>query len=218
MNFLSHFYFELPNTNPYFVAGLAIPDLTTRFSKRYNQIVKRAEIPAANDLAELHQGILAHYAADKKFHNSPVFLNQVSALIQEFLKQGLDRGKWRLSVLSHLAVEMMLDRQIYYHQKEICAQYYWVLERADIERIQHYFDHMGMALEKQDFIPKFQLYKEKRFLEQFDDLECILWGLNRLYSFITKIYFTDLENKQFLAALSNIDEEMRYRWQDFLKV
>ncbi|MBK7149381.1 MAG: hypothetical protein IPH78_11315 [Bacteroidetes bacterium] len=218
MNFLSHFYFELPNTNPYFVAGLAVPDLTIHFSKRYNQIIKGADIPAANDLAEIHRGILAHYAADKKFHNSPLFLNQVSVLIQECLKQGLDRRRWRLSVLSHLAVEMMLDRQIYHHQKEICSQYYSVLQLADMERIEYYFDHMGIALEKQDFIPKFQLYIEKRFLERFDDLESIVWGLGKIYSFVTKTLFTDLENKQLLAALSNIDEEMRYRWQDFLKV
>ncbi len=168
--------------------------------------------------AEIHKGILAHYAADKQFHNSERFLQQVSKLTQEFMQQGLDRSRLRLSVIAHVAVELMLDRQIYFHLPDICNRYYSVVELADEEVLGSYFDRMGLAVEKQDFISKFQFYKEKRFLERFNELENIVFGLGRIYSLVTKASFTPTENKQLLAALSNIDEDMRYRWQDFLNV
>ncbi len=168
--------------------------------------------------AEIHKGILAHYAADKQFHNSQCFLQQVSKLTQEFMQQGLDRSRLRLSVIAHVAVELMLDRQIYFHLPDICNRYYSVVELADEEVLGSYFDRMGLAVEKQDFISKFQFYKEKRFLERFNELENIVFGLGRIYSLVTKASFTPTENKQLLAALSNIDEDMRYRWQDFLNV
>jgi hypothetical protein len=218
LNFLSHFYFERPNTHPYFVTGLAIPDLTSHFAKQYNLRIKDAVIPQKPELAEIHKGILAHYAADKQFHNAERFLQQVHKLTQEFMQQGLDRGRLRLSVMAHVAVELMLDRQIYFHLPDICNRYYSVVELADEEVLGSYFDRMGLAVEKQDFISKFQFYKEKRFLERFNELENIVFGLGRIYSLVTKTSFTPTENKQLLAALSNIDEDMRYRWQDFLNV
>mgnify|MGYP003350157359 CR=1 FL=1 len=111
MHFLSHYYTELPNNNPLFVVALGIPDLTHGFTKIYNAKLKHAELSGLSHLEIIHEGIHHHFEGDKKFHSSPLFEEQVQQCLESFLKAGLTRGELRLSVIAHLVVEMLIDRQ-----------------------------------------------------------------------------------------------------------
>lgn len=51
----------------------------------------------------------------------------------------------------------------------------------------------------------------------FDDLESIVFGLNRVYGMVTKTEFSVKEKRQFVAALHNMDIVLRYSWQQILK-
>src|SRR5579862_5683758 len=112
MHFLSHYYTEKPRNHPLFVTALLIPDLASNFSKAYNSVIKNSVLPPEGNQREIHEGIAAHYRADKQFHASEPFLEQVEAMKQSFLKEGLSQKTLRLSVIAHVAVEMMIDRQI----------------------------------------------------------------------------------------------------------
>ena len=112
MHFLSHYYYELPAKDPLFVAGLGIPDLTPGFSRAYNSIIRNSVLNNGYDVQQVQKGIMSHYEADKAFHNSTVFKTLMEQTIQSFLNEGLNRERLRLSVIAHVAVELMIDRQI----------------------------------------------------------------------------------------------------------
>ena len=218
MHFLSHFYTELPLNNPLFVAALAIPDLTPGFSKIYNSTIKGMQIPANARLAEVHKGILAHYEGDKRFHNSDPFMQQQHAFTQSFIAAGLNRQRLRLSVLAHIAVEMMLDRQILLQDGSICSRFYEIVDNADVDVLQNYFDSLSLEEQKQVFLERFRFFKQRRFLFLFDDIDNIVFGLNRVYGSVTKTEFSVEEKRQFAVALHNMDVVLRYSWQELLKV
>jgi hypothetical protein len=216
MHFLAHYYTELPANNPLFVAALAVPDLTPRFTKIYNSIIVKHVKPKDENLQQIHRGIVQHFEGDKRFHNSPLFKQQMTNAINHFLEAGLSRDKLRLSVIAHVAVEMMIDRQIILANETICTQYYELLESADETILTSYFNLFVLENEKKDFFRSFQFYKQKRFLFLFNELENIVFGLDKVYGSVTRTEFTATEKEKFLAALHNIDNDMRYSWQEIL--
>lgn len=216
MHFLAHYYTELPNDNPLFITGLCIPDLWPRFTRVYNRnLVKHA--PFTNpDLKQIHSGIVQHFGADKRFHNSPLFLKEVTNAIQSFADAGLDRQRIRTSVIAHLAVEMLIDRQIVLKDKGICSTYYALLNKADEDTIHKYFSLLLLEGEMRTFLLNFRFYKQRRFLLLFEELENIVTGLDKVYGLVTKTAFTATEKQQLLVGLHNIDLRLRYSWQEIL--
>ena len=217
MHFLSHYYTELPNENPLLVAALSIPDLTRGFTRVYNSNLKKQLPPEQEGLKKIHEGIVQHYAGDFWFHKSPLFKEHISLAMEQFLKQKLSREKLRLSVIAHLAVELMLDRQIVLANEELCNRYYMLIEHADEKLIRQYFALHSLPIAGEDFLSKFHFWKQRRVLFLFKELENIVVGLDRVYGSVTKTAFTEEEKRKFLSALHNIDSVMRYSWQEILK-
>jgi hypothetical protein len=217
MHFLSHYYCELPQTNPYFVCALAIPDLTDHFSRSYNSVIKKSVLTNEGTLGLIHEGILSHYAADKRFHNSEPFMQHLKLAIQSFLKEGLNRERLRLSVLAHLAVELLIDRQIVLTNENLCHDYYRTIESTDENILTSYFDRFSLQEQKQNFLSKFRFFKQRKFLFLFKESENIVFGLNRIYLSATGTEFTDEEKSSLYIAINNIDGVIRYSWKEILK-
>ena len=216
MHFLSHYYYELPAKSPLFVAGLGIPDLSPGFSKAYNSVIKNSVLPINAELQQIQAGVLSHYEADKAFHNSPIFMNLLSLTTQAFLTQGLSRERLRLSVISHLAVELMIDRQILMENEQLCNDYYLQINAADEHLLSAYFDAYSLEENKRKFLVRFRGFKEGRFLFLFNELDKIVTGLSRIYQNVTQIEFTSDEKLKFFEALNNIDSTIRYSWKEIL--
>ena len=217
MHFLSHYYVELPQNTPLFVAGLGIPDLVTGFSRTYNSVIKNSVLTIDEELEQIQKGILSHYAADKRFHNSQLFMQQVTLVTQSLVNEGLDRKKLRLSVLAHIAIEMMIDRQILLQHEKVCIDFYNSIERADEKVLNTYLSLFLTEKEVTIFLSKFQFFKQRRFLFLFKELEHIVFGLNRVYSNVTQTEMTNEDKAGFLSVLNNIDGQMRYSWKEILK-
>jgi hypothetical protein len=218
MHFLSHYYTELPNNNPLFVAALGIPDLTPHFAKVYNSKLKHATIHQGQDIFPVHEGILRHFAADGRFHSSSLFMQQVHKATASLLQTGMNRQHLRLSVIAHLAVEMLIDRQIFIQQPHVCNEYYSVVGKANESVLHLYFIHFGLENEWRLYEQRLTFFKERKFLYLFNEIENIIFGLNRIYSSVTKVEFTINEKAQLKEGLHNIDNIIRYRWQEILQV
>jgi hypothetical protein len=216
MHFLAHYYTELPNNHPLFITGLCIPDLWPRFTRVYNKNIVKHPPFTSPDLKQIQSGIVQHFGADKRFHNSPLFLKEVTAAIQSFVDAGLDRQRIRISVIAHLAVEMLIDRQIVLKDKGICTTYYALLNKADEDSIHKYFSLLLLEGEMKTFLLNFRFYKQRRFLLLFEELENIVTGLDKVYGLVTKTAFTATEKQQLLVGLHNIDLRLRYSWQEIL--
>ena len=198
------------------MAGLGIPDLAPGFSKAYNSAIKNSVSPSSEDLKQIHSGILSHYEADKAFHNSPMFINLQTLTTQAFLQRGLNRERLRLSVISHLAVELMIDRQILLENPQVCNDYYSQINKAGEDSLSAYFDLFGLEEIKRNFLIRFSGFKDGKFLFLFNDIEKIVIGLSRIYRSVTKTEFTELEKRNFFNALGNIDATIRYSWKEIL--
>lgn len=216
MHFLAHYYTELPANNPLFVAGLSIPDLTPHFIRAYHRYIARQTKQLHPAHRQIHNGIMQHLEGDKKFHSSVLFKEHVSLTKASFLKAGLSTRHLRLSVLAHIAVEMLIDRHILLSHPDISADYYDLLEKADESIISSYFDLFLLENEKQIFLSRFRFYKQRKFLLLFGELENIITGLDKVYGSVTKTEFTPQEKLKFLTALNNIDGILRYSWQKIL--
>jgi len=216
MHFLSHYYTENTDNNPLFVAALGIPDLTPSFSKVYNSVIKNMPLPQHPTMLAVHNGILRHYAGDKKFHNSPMVMQQMEEVTQSFIDEKLDRQRLRLSVIAHIAVEMLIDRQIVLSHIDVCNKYYQLVDKASEDDLIAYFNRYMPKAELQLFLAKFHFFKTARYIYQFDDLKKMVEGLSRIYKGATKVEFTGREKEQFLTAFRNIDPIIRYRWQEIL--
>lgn len=217
MHFLSHFYVEQPETTPLFVVGLIIPDLTPGFSKIYNTSIKQKPLPANNSLSLIQQGIERHYEGDKTFHNSPDFMQQVANATQSFIAENLNRTRLRLSVIAHVAVELMIDRQILLENQDICVDFYDVLNKAEDIDLHAYFSALGQTNAGTHFMARWNFFKERKFLFMFTELENIAGGLSRIYKNVTGTEFTEAEKASFVVALNNIETELRYSWKEILK-
>lgn len=216
MHFLSHYYTELPENEPLFVVGLCIPDLTNGFAKAYNRKLKNAALPADVPLQNVHRGIMQHFEGDRRFHSSAAFIQEVKDTTHTFVETGLDRNRIRLSVVAHLAVELMIDRQIVRQHPNVCNEYYRIVDSADQTALFSYFNSFGLESEKMVFLERFAFFRQRRFLYLFDELDNIVFGLNRIYSSVTGTGFTESEKERFLTALRNIDGRIRYSWQKIL--
>jgi hypothetical protein len=115
-----------------------------------------------------------------------------------------------------LAVEMLIDRQIVLQHRDVCNEYYRLLDNADETALFSYFNRYGLESEKMVFLERFRFFKQKRYVFLLNELENIVVGLNRIYSSVTGTGFTETENEQFLTALGNIDGVIRYSWQEIL--
>lgn len=216
MHFLSHYYTEIPNNNPLFVVALTIPDFTPGFSRIYNSQLKNAPLPDDEKMRAIHNGILRHYEGDKKFHNSDLFMQHCTQAIQSMVDAGLSRQKLRLSVLAHVAVEMLIDRHIILAHPDVCNDFYSCIDNAGEDDLIAFFNLHNLGDQKSSFLAKFHFFKQRRFLYLFNELENIVMGLDRIYGGVTGTQFTVAEKSQFLVAIHNIDGIIRYRWQEIL--
>lgn len=217
VHFLSHYYVEPADSAPLMVAGLGIPDLVPGFARIHNSVLRRAPEPVAADLKEIQRGIDRHYAGDKWFHASAGFAAQVSLFCQAFVAAGLDRRRWRLSVMAHLAAEMMIDRQIVVQRREVCEAFYEKLMAADEAALGRWFEGLGLGEQLAVYRTRLGFFKERKFLFLFEEIERVAFGLGRVYAMATGTEMTDGEKEKFISALHNMDAQMRYSWQGLLK-
>jgi hypothetical protein len=106
MNFLSHFYHELPCDDAYFTAGLVLPDILSNYSFRSGEVVKvhvaKLPVDRSGSVASLIDGIKQHYSVDGLFHSSGFFDTNVAMIRQLILGAGISSVERRLYAFAHV--------------------------------------------------------------------------------------------------------------------
>lgn len=177
--------------------------------------MKKLAVPLTEPMQQFHLGIVRHYTGDLFFHNHPLFIQSVAETLQAFMNGGISRKEYRLSVLAHIAVEMMVDRQIVLENRAFCDQFYNTIHAADVAVMQQYFQALGLEVEFENFLSKFQVFKERRFIYLLENMQHLAEGLSRIYQSATGTGLGH-EKEKFVAALCNIDGAVRYRWRQLL--
>jgi len=167
MNFLAHFAFNHgpggPAPDPYFVAGVTLPDLWPQLSRtrRLRWSVIRATPPRDSTDAALRAGLLNHVGVDRRFHTLPAFL-----IWQERVRADLDGGQMPAAArdfLAHLVVELALDRWLVGGDPDLPRRYYDLLARCDAAAIERRINRLA-GVDARGLADVLRGFVERRFL------------------------------------------------------
>jgi hypothetical protein len=184
MNYFAHSIpFLTGQCNPYFIAGLAVPDWlnvvnrkTKARSKSALAFLETSHCPAEQALA---RGVIQHHHDDRWFHQTRSFNElslEFSAQIRDLLKP--DNG-FRPGFLGHVLVELLLDDHLIQRFPSKIERYYQTVESIDPRRVESAVSKFSTqpALRLEWFIKRFQ---EVKFLYDYTDNEKLLGRLNQI--------------------------------------
>lgn len=186
MNYLSHFYHELPVNDPYFVAGVILPDILSNYSYRNAEVVKlhvnKLIAPDSNAQAALQRGVKKHYEVDAFFHESTFFHNNTSAITK--VLSGLDFACFekRMYAISHVLLEIMLDRKILLEDKGSCDIFYALLQDVNPNEIEILMSKNSNASNPALVASHFKGFREAQFIYDYTNdmrLEQIMNSINK---------------------------------------
>lgn len=212
MNYLGHFILNHEVCNaalrPYFVAGVALPDLWTRYSrkKRLHWPSVLAADPDTRDAADLRCGLLNHVAVDKRFHLSPTFLRWLRAVRAHAPEA--ERGAIVVDFAAHVAIELTLDHKLALRRPDRAEQFYDTLLACDPQRLADTagslgrVDTAGLAREVSDFV-------RRRFVPHFARRETIAAVLHYVLSLsrVRPLPTDQTQQRLIAAALEIVDPD-----------
>lgn len=205
MNFLSHYY-VLKEENPYVVLGVILSDITTDFSKIYNQFIKNKYFPIEpNNILLLH-GIKNHIKADDIFHNHVLF-DKMQEIAKSIMKSTFGETVKRQFVIAHVLVELMLDQYIIENNEEILNDFYSKLEKIELEEANKFFKKLNVLENKSHFKRNFTKFRQLKILFHLKGNEGIIFTLNRVFSSRLQYNFVEEEQK-WSKTIDDIKKEM----------
>lgn len=175
MNYFSHFWVDGIADNHHYNTGLILPDFAR---KQVKSFLNPPELNQVN-YQFLHQGCLAHYRADKRFHPSPFFTNllqQSSFLINQAPFTPMVHRKW---FLAHILVELMLDRLLVKHNKSDLDSFYKSLNHVSTEELRAYLNIFN-GVEIDAFIEHFVHFRSVQYIYFYADNIKFVYSLNRI--------------------------------------
>ena len=218
LHFLSHYFIDRLEHNPYLVVGALLPDIAPHFTQTYNRKIRNKVWDLEEPMRTIHRGVLRHYEADGAFHQSPTFSELCKTAIQCMMQTGLDRNRFRLSFLAHIAVEVLLDRWLIVENKHLTDAYYNILNEVAFNKLDSYLSNVVSEIEKTKILNNFMRFKEVQFLYHLIQIEGAAEGIMRTAHRAATIIFSAEEKQKLIAALHNIESQIRYRGEKLLEL
>jgi hypothetical protein len=147
MNYLGHYAFNHEvcriEPEPYFVMGVALPDLWPRLSRRRRIRWKcvRAAAPFDRHATHLRAGLLNHAAVDRRFHMLPLFLGWQRELKARVASDGTHPTL--LDFLAHVALELTIDQLLLWENPQLADRFFDSLQACDYAAVEH---HVGQLV------------------------------------------------------------------------
>jgi len=192
MNYLSHYYFDKKNNDPYYILGIALPDLTKNHHRRWNvHPHKHANEYAQNPIFQsIYKGWERHLAVDHYFHEAPFFISK-SALITERMRSlPFENNKVKPFMIGHIGLELILDTLLIKNKNIDPLQFYSLLEACDTENIIAFLT-INEIIDAQSFEAFYKRFCEVQYLLSYKSNESIVYALNRIQFRITGEFFTE---------------------------
>ncbi len=212
MNFLSHFYHELPVNNPYFVAGVILPDILSNYSYRNGEVVKlhvnKLIAPDSNAQAALQRGIKKHYEVDAFFHESTFFQNNTSSITK--VLSGLDFACFekRMYAVSHVLLEIMLDRKILLEDIGSCDIFYAMLEDVNPDEIEILIRNNTSASDASSVATHFKAFRESKFVYDYTNDVRLEQIMNSISKRLGNKPFNENDKELFKIAIDDIQNTL----------
>jgi hypothetical protein len=201
MNYLGHYVYNHAicrlEPQPYFVVGVALPDLWPRLSRKRRIRWRAVRAATVSDpcARQLRAGLLNHVAVDQRFHALPSFLGWQRELKARLV--GRAPRPVLTDFLAHLALELVLDHRVICADSQVGESIYDHMALCDPEVVEQQMgtlgnvDARGLAQELQDFV-------RERFLPRFAQRDTLMrvvdsvLGLTNLHTTPSKSVIREL--------------------------
>lgn len=198
MNFISHYYCH-GGTSHEFNFGLLFPDFLGILDRSYklNQFLENYH----GGNAEFISGIKHHQLADEMWHYGNYF-NEKTKEIKKILKnyEMVDKP-YRPFFMTHVMLEILLDRTIVIHEKQVAISLYESLEKVDSEFLDSLISQDEL---KARFSSFFESFTENRYTLSYANNEKFIYALNRLFARVKHPSIELLETDNFVQQLDEV--------------
>ncbi len=215
MNYLSHFYFDRVEDNKYFNIGLILPDLArNHISKLRINPYRNIEF-TTEEIGSINQGCNKHFASDRKFHNWNVFVT-LSQEATDTMRESGDKDLDRDYFLSHILIEMMLDKVLLDQNPTLADDFYAMIKSVEMDWILKYLRYSGLQ-DDELFKGNHRRFMKAAFLKEYTSIENVVNILEKVAVRTGLNEFTDGQ-KELLADICNTLEPQLERSIDQLEI
>jgi hypothetical protein len=193
MNFLTHYYCDRKIGEPHYNLGLAIPDLMSMFKRGWKVNSRLIKQPLSGDFLSIANGISQHLKADAYFHQSEFFLRNTSRIKQLMLDNHLNYRGTHFLFLSHLLLEICIDRVIVRNFPAVVADFYADMSAIPQQTINDFFSQIEVPI-PEGFFVFYERFTRDKFLYNYDDIEKIIFMYNRI---LTRINMTIIDPEEY---------------------
>jgi hypothetical protein len=215
MNLLSHYYVDHQDERSYFALGLVLPDLFKIFHSDWKLMSDGLpHIGGHHEFDAINQGVQRHFEIDAIFHTSDFFNDHYKHLNERLGRGNLEAVDKYVFFLSHVFVELMLDRMLIKHYPDIGHQFYSHLEKVEKEVIELYLKDLKFVQDKREFFAFFERFRTSRYLLDYVDNDSMIYALGRVFSRVSHASFTKADTQ----LLEDCIHELEDRYEDTFHV
>jgi hypothetical protein len=204
MNYFSHFVVDHQPGNHEYNTGLLLPDITRRWIKKF-------QAPAPGEqISPIHyaflQGCLQHYQSDKQFHSSSFFdryFRELSNRIGQADMAGSLERKW---FISHVMLELLIDRVIVGYDKQLLDSFYESLDKADDAGLRSFLKANGMKNDDA-FFTFFDHFRSVQYIYQYTDNNAFAYSLNRIMMRAGVKQFSETDSAALIGVMLGFEKE-----------
>jgi len=211
MNFLSHFYVHSRDSHE-FNFGLLFPDFLGIVNRNYKLRQFQSDYDGLSK--EFEQGIQYHLRADHYWHDCDFFLEK-SELIKTVLERfSFNEKPYRPFFMTHVGLEILLDRHIVLNDYEVCNHMYDSLEAVPTDFIRGLFKDSTEAERMLQFFANFTAH---RYVFSYANNEMFIYALNRLFSRVKHPNLSFSSDKNRDKFVSQLDEVINEDYKSILE-
>jgi len=177
MNYFSHFVFDHHPQNHEYNTGLLLPDITRKSIKKFYRTGPAIDI--SDHHVQFMEGCLAHYESDKKFHRSNFFEKYYHLLNHQISNSSSLINVERKWFISHIIIELMIDRMIVNYQRELLDSFYDSLLNVNENSLRSFLKFYGMK-DIDDFFVFFDHFRNAQYIYHYTDNNKFMYSLNRI--------------------------------------
>lgn len=211
MNYLSHYYFDQKNTEPYCILGIALPDLVKNHNRRWNVHPHKYEALYTNDpiLSAIYKGWQRHLSVDHFFHEAPYFIQKSQLITERMRSIPFENNKIKPFMIGHVGLELMLDTLLIKNKNVQAKHFYEMLEKCDITHIIRFLK-INEIENPEAFEEFYRGFCKVQYLLKYQSNESVVYALNRIQYRLTGQFLTENDVRymhQHIADLMDIVEQ-----------
>lgn len=179
MNYLSHYYIDAIEENPYHNLGLILPDLLGIYSRHFKIYDPDNHVVDSFESRQLMAGILKHFELDSIFHQSEFFLKHTTLIRYSLEELEITFLASKQHFLAHILLELIIDKVIIQRESQILENFYNDLDHIDQIKVKAFIKGKDEQFVN-GFFEFFERFRTKRYLYSYTSEDAVIFLMNKV--------------------------------------